>query len=52
MTGTLDRGWLDSRRVERGLRAFETGPPLYVAHRVGRVWRWITLELWAQDFLD
>ena len=49
---TLDRGWLDSRRVERGLRAFETGPPLYVAHRVGRVWRWITLELWAQDFLD
>jgi asparagine synthase (glutamine-hydrolysing) len=49
---TLDRGYLDRRRLERGLRAFESGPPLYAAHSVGRLWRWITLELWARDFLD
>jgi asparagine synthase (glutamine-hydrolysing) len=48
----LDRGYLDGRRVELGLRAFESGPQLYVAHRVGRVWRWITLELWFQQFVD
>jgi asparagine synthase (glutamine-hydrolysing) len=49
---TLDRGYLDRRRVERGLRAFESAPPLYVAHRVGRIWRWITLELWFRQLVD
>jgi asparagine synthase (glutamine-hydrolysing) len=49
---TLARGYLDRRRVERGLRAFESGPPLYVAHRVGRLWRWITLELWFRQLVD
>jgi asparagine synthase (glutamine-hydrolysing) len=48
----LARGYVHRRHLERGLRAFESGPPLYVAHRASRVWRWITLELWAQQFLD
>ena len=48
----LGRGYLDRRRVELGLRAFESGPPMYAAHRAGRIWRWIALELWAQEFLD
>jgi asparagine synthase (glutamine-hydrolysing) len=49
---SIERGVLDRRRLERGLRAFESGPPLYAAHTVGRIWRWITLELWFQDFVD
>jgi asparagine synthase (glutamine-hydrolysing) len=48
----LDCGYLDRRRVERGLRAFESGPPLYAAHCVGRIWRWITLELWFRQLVD
>jgi asparagine synthase (glutamine-hydrolysing) len=48
----LERGLFDRGSLERALRAFERGPSLYAAHRVGRVWRWITLELWFQQFLD
>jgi asparagine synthase (glutamine-hydrolysing) len=48
----LDRGILDRRRLELELDAFERGPSLYAAGRAGRLWRWITLELWFQEFLD
>ena len=48
----LDRGVFDRRRLELELRAFERGPAPYVAHRAGRLWRWITLELWFQEFVD
>jgi asparagine synthase (glutamine-hydrolysing) len=40
---TLERGVFDPRRLERALRA---GPS------PGRVWRWVTLELWFRDFVD
>ena len=30
----------------------EEGPALYRAHRTGRVWAWITLELWFRQFVD
>ena len=49
---TLERDIFDRRRLERELRAFGSGPPIYAAHRVGRLWRWITLELWFRDFVD
>jgi len=48
----LDRGILPRRRLELELDAFERGPSIYAAHRAGRLWRWITLELWFQEFLD
>jgi asparagine synthase (glutamine-hydrolysing) len=49
---SLERGLFDRRRLETSLRAFERGPSVYAAHRVGRLWRWITLELWFQEFQD
>ena len=49
---TLGRGILDRRRLERVLDAYERGPALYRAHRTGRIWTWITLELWFRQFID
>jgi asparagine synthase (glutamine-hydrolysing) len=49
---TLDRGLYDRRRLERGLRRFHQGPDLLSAYGAGRVWVWLTLELWHRDFLD
>jgi len=49
---SLGRGILDRRRVERALTAYERGPALYRTHRTGRIWRWITLELWFRQFID
>ena len=46
------RGLLDPRRLEFELTAFERGPARYAAARAGRMWRWITLELWFRDFVD
>jgi asparagine synthase (glutamine-hydrolysing) len=48
----LDRGIFDRRRLEGALRAYRLGPTLYAAHRTGRVWAWITLELWFRQFID
>lgn len=48
----LERGAFDRRRLERALSAFAAGSQLSAFHRTGRLWRWITLELWFQEFID
>jgi asparagine synthase (glutamine-hydrolysing) len=48
----LDRGIFDRRRLERALTAYERGPALYRAHRTGRIWAWISLELWFRQLID
>jgi asparagine synthase (glutamine-hydrolysing) len=49
---SLDRGIFDLRRLERALTRYRRGPAIYAAHRTGRVWRWINLELWFRRFVD
>jgi asparagine synthase (glutamine-hydrolysing) len=46
----LSRGVFDRRRLERELRAFRQQER--ARFRVGRVWRWISLELWFRQFID
>jgi asparagine synthase (glutamine-hydrolysing) len=48
----LDRGIFDRARLERLLGHFASGWPASKVAPVGRVWRWITLELWFRDFID
>jgi asparagine synthase (glutamine-hydrolysing) len=48
----LERGIFDPQRLERALRRYHERPALYAAHRTNRVWRWVTLELWFQQFVD
>jgi asparagine synthase (glutamine-hydrolysing) len=48
----LERGIFDRRRLERALSAFASGSQLSALHRTGELWRWITLELWFQEFVD
>lgn len=48
----LERGVFDRRHLERALSAFERGSLLHAIHNTGRLWRWITLELWFQEFID
>ncbi|HEY8777862.1 MAG TPA: asparagine synthase-related protein, partial [Gaiellaceae bacterium] len=48
----LERGVFDRRRLERVLSSFANGSQLHAIHQTGRLWRWITLELWFQEFID
>ena len=48
----LERGVFDRRRLERALSAFASGSQLQAIGKTGRLWRWITLELWFQEFVD
>ncbi|MDQ5821667.1 MAG: asparagine synthase (glutamine-hydrolyzing) [Actinomycetota bacterium] len=48
----LERGVFDRHRLERALSAFANGSQLAALHRTGPLWRWITLELWFQEFVD
>lgn len=48
----LERGVFDRRRLQRALSAFASGSELHAIGKTGRLWRWITLELWFQEFID
>ena len=48
----LERGIVERRRLERALSAFASGSQLSALHKTPELWRWITLELWFQDFID
>ncbi|MGZ4386423.1 MAG: asparagine synthase (glutamine-hydrolyzing) [Gaiellaceae bacterium] len=49
---TLERGVFDRRRLERALRAFARSAGHGRYQGGGRLWRWVTLELWFRDFVD
>ncbi len=42
------RGWLDSKIVDRVIQGFFEGRDVW--HSL--VWRWVCLEIWAQTYLD
>ena len=48
----VSRGLVDPGRLELALTAFERGPARFAAAQTGRMWRWITLELWFREFVD
>jgi asparagine synthase (glutamine-hydrolysing) len=48
----LERGVFERRQLERALSAFAGGSELHAIGKTGRLWRWITLELWFQEFID
>jgi asparagine synthase (glutamine-hydrolysing) len=49
---TRSRGVFDMKRLERELERFYGDPAAVGTAGAGRVWRWITLELWYRDFVD
>ena len=48
----LERGVFDRRRLERALSGFASGSELNAIGKTDLLWRWITLELWFQEFID
>jgi hypothetical protein len=48
----LGRGVVPPGELTRDLRAFYDRPRFYPSLQAGRLWRWITLELWFRDFID